>query len=136
MWSPSTCGEESPPHPAPLPVGEGVLAATLRSRLLSLELRHPLLLVRGDAFFRVVALKEKLLELALDCERGLDGKIPAGLDRAFDSADRLRRLVRRNELTRVVHDLFPPLLGRRIDDLVDEAELQGLLEREGVAHDH
>ena len=48
----------------------------------------------------------------------------------------LRGLVRRHELARVVHDLLPPLLGRRVDDLVDDAELVRLLEGERVAGDH
>src|SRR5204863_8308659 len=102
----------------------------------ALEFRDPLLLVRRDSFFRVVALKEELLQLALDRERRLEREVPTRLHRSFDPADRLRRLVRRDELAGVVHDLLPPLLRRRVDDLVDETEVVRLFEGERVARDH
>ena len=45
--------------------------------LFPLEPGNALLLVGGDAFLRVLALEEKLLELPLDGERGLEGQVPA-----------------------------------------------------------
>src|SRR5215831_14535556 len=114
----------------------GVTSVAISRRLFPFELRDSLLLVGRDAFLGVLALEEELLELPLDRERGFRRKVPAGLDRALDPADRLRGLVGRDELASVVHDLLPPLRRRGVDDLIDEAHLEGLLEREGVAGDH
>ena len=63
----------------------------LRAALLPLELRHALLLVRGDAFLGVLALEEQLLQLALDRQRRLERQVPARLHRALDAADGLAR---------------------------------------------
>src|ERR1700730_8930890 len=92
------------------------------SRLLPLELRHALLLVRRDAFLGVLALEQELLQLPFDRQRRLRREVPTGLHRALDAAHGLRCLVRRDELAGVVHDLLPPLLRRGVDDLVDQAE--------------
>src|SRR5438034_5720276 len=103
-------------------------------RLCPRELWFAFLIVGRDAFLRILALKQLLLQLALEGERALEGDLPAGLDGAFDAADRLRRLVRRAEAARVLHHSLPPPFGR--PDVVDDAEALRLLEVEQAAVDH
>src|SRR5213595_3013988 len=84
--------------------------------------------------FRSLALEQLLLELPLERERRLEGNLGAGLHRPLDQADRLGRLVGRAELLRVEHHLFPEFLGGQ--DLVDEVELLGAVEREQLPLRH
>src|SRR5262245_56643098 len=111
-------------------------SGTVNEGSVPLELGNPLLLVGRDPFLRVLALEEELLEFPIHRERRLEGQVPAALHRALDPPDGLGRLVRWDELAGVVHDLLPPLLGRRVDDLVDEAHLVGFLEGERATRDH
>src|SRR6185295_2673815 len=93
-----------------------------RDSLLALEHRLALLVVGGDAFLRILALEELLLQLALEREAGFEGHLGARLDGALDPAHRLRGLARRDEAGRVLHDAGPPRLGRVVPQLVHEAE--------------
>src|SRR5262249_5355210 len=106
---PFDCWREVAPSPRPLSRREReFLRRPFGSRLSSLELRHALLLIGGDAFLGVVTLEEKLLQLALDGERRLDRQVPTRLHRALDAAHGLRGLVRRHELAGRGADLLAP----------------------------
>ena len=101
-------------------------------------MRLALLVVRAEAFLRVLALEELLLQFALDGQGALERNFPAALHGALDAADGLRRLVRRAEAPGVLHHAVPPLLavlfGR--PDVVDDAEAERFLEVEEAALDH
>src|SRR2546425_821858 len=77
----------------------------------ALELRDPLLDVRRDAFLRVVALEQLLLQLALERQPAFERHLGPGLHGALDQAHRLGSLVRRTELLRVKDHLLPEPLG-------------------------
>src|SRR5687767_2105193 len=102
----------------------------------SLPLEHglPLLDVGRDAFLRVLALEEEVLQLALEREAGLERHLHAGDDGALDLPDGERGLVRQGELVRVEHDAVPPIFLRQ--HRVHEVHLLRFLEREGAAGDH
>src|SRR5207249_9002083 len=65
------------------------------------ELRHPLLLVRGDTLLGILALEQLLLQLALDRQATLERHLGARLHRTLDQPHGFRGLVRRTELFRV-----------------------------------
>src|SRR5207253_10336967 len=92
----------------------------------------------AEAFLRVFALEELLLQLALDGERGLERDLPTGLDGTLDASDGLRGFVRRAEALRVFDHAIPPLLAAlfRRPDVVDDAEPQRFFEFEKAALDH
>src|SRR5438552_857984 len=98
------------------------------------ELRHPLLLVRGDALLGILALEQLLLQLALDRQAALERHLGARLHRALDQPHGLGGFVRRAELLRVQQHLLPVVL--RGQHLVDQAELLRPVEREQLAFDH
>src|SRR5262249_7190217 len=101
------------------------------------EARLALLDVSAQAFLRVVALEELLLQLALDRQRLLEGDLAAALHRALDAAHRLRGAVGRAELLRVLLDLLQELVVRgRLPDLVDDPQLLRALEVEGLTRGH
>src|SRR2546428_10864711 len=100
----------------------------------ALELRDPLLDVRRDAFLRVVALEQLLLELALERQPAFERHLGPGLLGALDQAHRLGSLVRRTELLRVKDHLLPEPLGG--EDFVHEADLPRPGEGERLAPDH
>src|SRR5262245_18619997 len=104
------------------------------ARLLSGELGRALLDVGRQAFLRVVALEELLLELPLDRERLAKGDLEPRLDRALDATHGLRGLAGRHELTRVLDHLRVEAVG--VPDVVHEAPLLRVLEREGGAGRH
>src|SRR5690606_31962445 len=85
------------------PTGTAVVAISPPS--VPAELGLALLHVRGKTLAGIRALEEELLQLALDRQRLADRQLPAGLHRALDVADRLRRGVRRREPPGVLHDL-------------------------------
>src|SRR5437773_3354495 len=98
------------------------------------ELRHALLLVRGDALLGILALEQLLLQLALDRQATLERHLGARLHRTLDQPHGFRGLVRRTELFRVQQHLLPVVL--RGQHLVDQAELLRPVEREQLALDH
>src|SRR5438094_10346092 len=102
------------------------------------ELCFSLLVVRAEAFLRVFALEELLLQLPLERQRGLERDLCSGLHAALDAADRLRGLVRRAEAPRVLHHPVPPLLAVLLGgpDVVDDAEAVRFLEVEETPFDH
>src|SRR5687767_4556821 len=81
---PEAAGTNSPPMKRSVlsSCATGVSVASL----LSLELRDPLLLVRGDPFLRILALEEELLELPLHGEGRLHREVPARLHGPLDAA--------------------------------------------------
>src|SRR6185503_11462997 len=107
---------------------------TRASRLLAGKLGRALLDVRREPFLGVVAREELLLELALDGERLAERNLEPRLDRALDAPDRLRGLVRRQELLRVFEHLRVEIL--RLEHVVHQAHRESILEREGVAGRH
>src|SRR5256885_15409494 len=98
--------------------------------LLPCELRLALLVVRAEAFLRVLALEELLLELAFDRKRRLEWNFPAALHGALDAADGARGLVGRAEAPRILHDAVPPLLAVLLGrpEVVDDAEAKRFFE--------
>src|SRR5947207_9858756 len=98
------------------------------------ELRHPLLLVRGDALLGILALEQLLLQLALDRQAALERHLGARLHRALDQPHRLGRLVWRTELLGVQQHLLPVLL--RGEHFVHQPDLLGAVEREQLALHH
>src|SRR5207249_4430498 len=102
---------------------------TSATPLLSAEVGLPLLDVGGQPFLRVLALEQLLLKLTLDRERALERHLDAALHRALDPSHRLRRAIRRAEALGVLLDLLHELVGGGdVPDLIDDAELLGLLE--------
>src|ERR1041385_2144174 len=112
--------------------------ARKKTDLFARECRLALLVVRAEAFLRILGLEELLLQLALDRQRALQRHFPAALHRALDAADRFRRLVRRAEAPGVLHHAVPPLLAvlLRRPDVIDDAEAMGFFEIEKAAFDH
>src|SRR5438093_1366005 len=121
------CGRGGPPaapsrRPSPLPTAEARLA---------------LLHVGAQAFLRVVALEELLLQLALDRERLLERDLAPALHRALDAPHGLRGAVRRAELLGVLLDLLQELVVRAgLPDLVDDPQVLRALEVEGFSCGH
>src|SRR5215470_12683463 len=103
-WAPSVVARSRPLTPPLSRREREFLWRPFGSRLFSFELRHALLLIGGDAFLGVVALEEKLLQLALDGKRRLNRKVPTCLNGPLDAADGLGRFVGRHELAGIVHD--------------------------------
>src|SRR2546428_13601069 len=97
----------------------------------ALELRDPLLDVRRDAFLRVVALEQLLLQLALERQPALERHLGPGLHGALDQAHRLGGLVGRAELLRVQDYLLPEPVGG--EDFGDEADLPRPVAPESLA---
>src|SRR6476619_2202812 len=110
----------------------------VRILLLACELRLALLVVRAEAFLRVLALEKLLLQFAFDGQRRLERTLPAALHRSLDAANGARGLVRRAEAPRVLHDAVPPLLAVLLGrpDVVDDAEAEGFFEIEEAAFHH
>src|ERR1700677_2903592 len=104
------------------------------SALFGFEYRGTFFHVRGQAFFCVFTLKENLLILALHGQRGLHGNFPTSLHGAFDSSHSLSSLVWRTKLPGV----FDHVLNKAIAflNIVDDAELLRLFERECIAGNH
>src|SRR5207244_1805133 len=102
----------------------------------ALELRGALLDIGREAFLRVLALEELLLELALERETGLEGDLRSRLHRALDEPDGHGRAPGWNEAPRVGEHGAPPLLRGAFLDLVDEPEPLGLFEGECLAGGH
>src|SRR5882724_1736680 len=110
----------------------GALTAVATSH--PLELRGALGDVGVEPFLGVRALEQLLLQLALDGETALERHLGAGLHGALDPADRLRGPVGRAELLGVLVDLAHEVVA--VQNLVDDADLLGLLEGDEAAGDH
>src|SRR5256712_3492972 len=104
----------------------------------ALELRDPLLDVRRDAFLRVVALEQLLLQLALERQPAFERHLGPGLHGALDQAHRLGSLVRRTELLRVKDHLLPePRSEEHTSELQSRSDLvcRLLLEKKNNNHE-
>src|ERR1700734_2147299 len=90
--------------------------------------------VGGQTFFGIITLKEDLLILALNSQGRFHGDFPPRLHSPLDAAYSLSGLVRRRELTRVLHNVFHEAVA--LEDIVHNAEFKRFLEGECVARDH
>src|SRR4029077_3819869 len=104
------------------------------SPLLRRKYGRTLLHIRGQAFFRVIALKQNLLILSLDSQSRFHRDLPSGLHRTLDTSDSLCGLVRRRELARVLHDVVHEPVA--LENVVHDAELLRFFERKRVARNH
>src|SRR4030095_15161640 len=76
-----------------------------------------------NAFFRILRLKQLLLQFTLEREPGLEWNLGAGLNTAFNPADGVRCFSRRCKLLRIVVDLALKITGvRGVQNFVDKAE--------------
>src|SRR5579862_9131258 len=109
-------------------------AHTTQTRSLRGERRRPLLDICGQSLFRVIALEQDLLILALNGECGFHWNLPACLHGALDAAHSLSGFVGRAELARILHDVLYEAVA--LVDVVDDAEFLGLFKGKRIASDH
>src|SRR5579883_885373 len=105
---------------------------TLRSA--PLEIRSALLDVGRDTFFGILALEQKLLQFALNCQRLRERNFRSRLYRTLDTSHRLRGFIGRAEAARKLHDALP--VAFRLVDIVHQSQLLGFLEADQLALDH
>src|SRR6266850_4538640 len=91
-------------------------------RLLPRELRRAPGVVGGDAFLRVLALEEALLQLALEGEALLEPDLDASGDCALDQPDGARGFRWRDELARVFERSGAEVARRHVEDGIDQPE--------------
>src|SRR5689334_5782789 len=103
---------------APSKTNRSIASGKLTSfDLFGSKLRHFLVDVGVEAFLRILALEEQLLQLAFDGERFGERHLGAGLHGALDVAYGLRCFVRRGELLGVGHDVAHELFAVAVVDL-------------------
>src|SRR5947209_6585413 len=93
---------------------------------LSLKFRDALLFVRAQSFGGIGTGERLREQFAFECESFRLASLKSGLNRPLDQPDGFARLVRGNELTRIIQHLIEEVFA--FEDFADQSELESFLE--------